>query len=465
MQNCSDTASASYWHENTGLLWLAREAHRTGLRLFMVGGSVRDHMLGHPCKDIDLVSAQDPTQLAKALARTFKGHWFSLDSTRNYSRVILTKPHACQFDFSPLRAPDLNSDLALRDFTINAMAIDLADLIEVRTQTTSSSWKDVQIIDPLNGLEDLTCKRLHLCSETVLDNDPLRILKGLRHCATLGFSLSPATISACIAASQGLAKIAPERIRSEIAGIFSTTHLDNLRYALNEFQICGAADVLNLPLYPLEQLTYPAVERAFTLLDLCSKESLYLSTRIEWSAGDEFCYRSLGLLATWINGATGPERNIGDIGLRLKLSRKCDTWLQWFLSCPRDIFTQLEHLNWQRNPRRALQYLTHAGAPLPHALTALVFFCRHSADIHALAQLWHVAGNCIDKGRIKPLIPAALIQQEYPQIQGKNLGSCLQHLNDAEHHGVIHSIVEAWEWLGEYAHKQNFNPDKPQGEN
>ncbi|MFO7831983.1 MAG: hypothetical protein R6V18_08370, partial [Desulfuromonadaceae bacterium] len=303
MQNCSDTASASYWYNNAGLLWLAHEANRTGLQLFMVGGSVRDHALGCVSADIDLVCAQNPTPLAKTLARTFKGHWFSLDPTRNYSRVILPHPHACQFDFSPLRAPDLNGDLALRDFTINAMAIDLADLAVTGARTTAPSFRDVQIIDPLNGQNDLFCKRLHLCSATVLDDDPLRILKGLRHCATLGFHLSPATSSACAAAAHGLTEIAPERIRSEIAGIFSAAQLPHLRYALSELHACSAATVLNLAPTPsenTEQHTSAALKSAFSLLDLCSDECSYIATRMHWSAGDEFTYRNLGLFATWL---------------------------------------------------------------------------------------------------------------------------------------------------------------------
>jgi len=472
VQNCYDTAPASNWYNNAGLQWLAREAPREGLRLFMVGGSVRDHILGRTCADIDLVCAQDPTPLAKTLARTFKGHWFSLDAARNYSRVILPPPHACQYDFSPLRAPDLSGDLALRDFTINAMAIDLADLPDsgnTSSQTQVPPCPDLRIFDPLHGQEDLTSKRLRLCSPTVLDDDPLRILKGLRHCATLGFRLSPRARSTCAAAAQGLEGIAPERIRSEIAGIFSAKHLNHLRYTLTELHVCGAAAVLNLtppPSEPLEQHTYTALERAFTLLDLCNKECSYLATRMQWSAGDEFTYRSLGLFTTWIRSSTAPDKSVSASSEpHLKLSRKGSTWLRWFLACPEDILAQLERLNWQRYPRRALQHLAYTGAPLPQGLAALVFFCRHrmdnSADIHTLAELWHVSGTCIDKGRLKPLIPAMLIQQRFPLIQGKDLGACLESMNAAERLGNISNNTEAWEWLEEYVHKQNFAPTEP----
>lgn len=350
-------------------------------------------MLGHTCADIDLVSAHDPTPLAKSLARTFKGHWFSLDSTRNYSRVILPPPHACQLDFSPLRAPDLNGDLALRDFTINAMAIDLAglaDLLHPPSSTTETSCPDLPILDPLHGQEDLSHKRLHLCSATVLQDDPLRILKGLRHCATLGFRLSRATRSACSAAAQGLTEIAPERIRSEIAGIFSATQLPHLCYALTELHTCGAAAVLDLvpqASESFEQHTSPALKRAFTLLDLCSNEYSYLDARMQWSAGDEFNYRSLGLFATWLRTSTEAEQP-AVAKPNLKLSRKAHAWLQWFLICPEDILSQLEHLNWQRYPRRALQHLAHAGAPCPMGLPPWCFF----ADIAQISTPWLNSG-------------------------------------------------------------------------
>ncbi|MCA1796913.1 MAG: hypothetical protein LC645_05090 [Geobacteraceae bacterium] len=439
-------------YNNAGLLWLAREASRAGLRLFMVGGSVRDHILGRTCVDIDLVCTQDPTPLAKTLARTFKGHWFSLDATRNYSRVTLPPPNACQFDFSPLRAPDLKGDLALRDFTINAMAIDLAQLpnSEDANIQTTVPCPDLRIFDPLHGQEDLKRQCLHLCSPMVLHDDPLRILKGLRHCATFGFRFSPATRSACAAAAQGLAEIAPERIRSEIAGIFSATHLTHLRYALTELHTCGAAAVLNLappPSEPPEQYISPALERAFTLLELCDKECSYIATRMQWSAGDEFTYRSLGLFATWLRASTAPDQSVSATEPHLKLSRKAQMWLKWFLTCPEDILVQLEHLNSQRYPRRALQHLAYAGAPLPQGLAALVFFCRHGMD--------HSRDNSAD---IHTLLPATLIQQRFPLIQGKDLGSCLESMNAAERLGNISNSTEAWEWLEGYAHKQNLAP-------
>jgi hypothetical protein len=365
----------------------------------------------------------------------------------------VSKLHACQFDFSPLRAPDLNGDLALRDFTINSMAIDLAQISPLR------------IIDPLGGRNDLARKRLHICSPTVLDDDPLRILKGLRHCATLGLRLSHETSTACATTARGLAKIAPERVRSEMAGIFSAQHLTHLCYALNELHRCGAATELKLSHASsdiLEQYACPALERAFTLLDLCSDER-YLRTRLNWNAGDEFNYQSLGLLGTWLRNSTAPEQGIPCAAPQLKLSRKGITWLKWFLTCPEDIITQLEHLKWQRYPRRAQQHLALMGAPLPHGLAALVFFARHSADIHNLAQLWHIAGVCLDKGRLKPLIPASQIQQLYPKLQGKDLGTCLRHLSSAERQGAIHSISDGWEWVKEYARKHGINPNSPQG--
>lgn len=477
MQDCSDTVSASKWHKNAGLLWLAREAPRAGLRLFMVGGSVRDYVLGRACADIDLVSAQDPTEIAKNLARTFKGHWFSLDATRNYSRVILPAPHAFQFDFSPFRAPNLSGDLALRDFTINAMAIDLAEiaaLAETASRADAAEIADTNvshaapspsvlpILDPLHGLKDLKRKRLHLCSAPVLQDDPLRIIKGLRHCATLGFSFSAATRSASIAAVQGLSQIAPERLRSEMAGIFSATNFAHLRYALTEFHTCGAAAALDFPVSTSTTLTartFPELERAFTLLDLCSIKCSYIAARMQWSAGDEFTYRTFGLFAAWVRTSTAADQHDPTAVPNLKLSRKAQAWLQWFLTCPEDILPQLDRMNSQRYPRRAMQYLAHAGAPLPHGLAALVFFSRNSADLHTLAELWHATGTCLDKGRLRPLLAATLIQQYYPKLEGKALGSCLESLNTAERHGSISNSAEAWEWLKEYARKQNFKPE------
>ncbi|MFW6387557.1 MAG: hypothetical protein ACOC0G_02645 [Thermodesulfobacteriota bacterium] len=430
-----------------GLQWLAYEAGRAGLDLYLVGGCVRDYLRGKHCADYDLVSAQDPTPVAKLLARTFNGHWFWLDPQRRYSRVVL--PSSVQFDFSPFRAPDLYADLSLRDFTINAMAVSLQGL----GASAANQSVSVQIIDPLNGQRDLHQEQIHLCSATVLDDDPLRLLKGLRHCATMGFTLSSATRQAAPAAAAQLHCIAPERIRAEIAGIFSAPALEHLYYALKNFNACRAHRALQLPTSSqayLDTHLLPALEQAIARVDLCATSCPYIHERLYWSAGDEFTFRSLGLLGIWLRVILHHSETSFVADNTLKLSRKAATWLNWFLRCPEDIFLKLEQIEWRRYPRRALHLLSRNGAPLPHGLTALVFLASDMHAVAGLADLFQVCGTQVDQGRIKPLIEAAQIQNRYSRMHGKALGECIKSLQHAEYRGEFSDTAGAWKWMEEY---------------
>ena len=435
-----------------GLQWLAQQAERSGLQLYLVGGSIRDCLLQRPCADVDLVCTQSPTEIAKKLARALGGHWFWLDRERGYSRVVANihrnnRQQPAQFDFSPLRAADLEADLALRDYTINAMAVDL-NQFSSGPEPASRPFTDA-IIDPLNGQGHLRRHELHLCSATVLRDDPLRIVKGLRHCATLGMRLSAPGIQACVSALPGLQDIAPERIRSEIAQMFTATNPQHLCYALNMLRTCAIDSALHLPLMEPDA-TAPAVSSGFASLDLIARSSAYLNLRLNWSAGDEFSHRSLGLFGLCLRAALPPDNPAFNPATLLKLSHKGCTWLNWLLNCSDAIMAQLHMNGGQRHPRRALQHLAHLGAPLPHGLAALTFFCRHADDVNLVAQLWHVTGVCLHQGRIKPLLSGTSISTAYPQLEGKALGMCLQQMAAAERQGGIVTSTDAWSWLEHY---------------
>ena len=95
---------------------------------YLVGGAIRDLLLGRPISDLDLISPGNPTELAKKFASLVGGHWFWLDQEHQQSRVVLkqNEPNTT-FDFAPFRAPDLKNDLLDRDFTINAIALNITN--------------------------------------------------------------------------------------------------------------------------------------------------------------------------------------------------------------------------------------------------------------------------------------------------------------------------------------------------
>ncbi len=176
---------------------------------WLVGGCLRNFLLDLPQTDIDIACSADPTPLAKKWAEDVGGSWFWLDSKRSQSRVLLSS--GLEVDFNPLKASTIKKDLQLRDFTANSLALQI-----------DNSFPESQFFDPLSGLVDIKEKRLKACSPESFSDDPLRILKGVRHAVTLGFEFDPTTWEQLCAVVPLLGDIAGERIRDELGKILSS---------------------------------------------------------------------------------------------------------------------------------------------------------------------------------------------------------------------------------------------------
>ena len=162
---------------------LAAVAGRTAASkqpVYLVGGAVRDRVLGKPIHDLDFVMTSPTLPLAKRLADELGGGLYVMDAERDITRVVLMDgEERLVLDFSALRGPDLEADLRARDYTINAMAMD------VRPPQA--------VIDPCGGLADLREKRLRACGPTSLSDDPARVLRGVRLALSLSARIEPQT--------------------------------------------------------------------------------------------------------------------------------------------------------------------------------------------------------------------------------------------------------------------------------
>ena len=152
---------------------LAREA-LGGEEAWVVGGAVRDELLGRPVLDID-VSCREPEAAAQRLARRSAGAPFPLSERWGAWRVAF--PEGRTVDFVLLRG-GIEDDLATRDFTVNAIAEPLAG---------------GEAVDPFGGRADLEARVLRAVSPTVFADDPLRLLRAVRLEDELGFRLDPET--------------------------------------------------------------------------------------------------------------------------------------------------------------------------------------------------------------------------------------------------------------------------------
>ena len=166
---------------------------------YLVGGCVRDLMLGAEPSDFDLVTFGTSMDLARQLGAIFGGKAFFMDQERQMARVALNHGDLT-IDVSPPKGNDIAADLAERDITINAMALDPFG---------------GTLIDPLGGQKDLQEKRIRLIAEKNLKDDPLRGLRCLRFSVQLGFSLDSLTMEVIKKNAETLDRIAPERIKYE----------------------------------------------------------------------------------------------------------------------------------------------------------------------------------------------------------------------------------------------------------
>jgi tRNA nucleotidyltransferase/poly(A) polymerase len=175
-----------------------------GVSVYVVGGAVRDAFLSRPLTDIDLATPVDAISLARQIANHFGGDFFPLDAERDVGRALLnTREGRLILDVARFRGPDLYADLVDRDFTMNAMAVDLLGDASL-------------LIDPLDGKADILAKVLRRCGPDALAHDPIRTLRAVRQSVQFGFRIEPETLRDVRTCGSRLADISSERIRDEL---------------------------------------------------------------------------------------------------------------------------------------------------------------------------------------------------------------------------------------------------------
>jgi putative nucleotidyltransferase with HDIG domain len=189
---------------SAGPLEAAREA-LAGTEAWLVGGAVRDRLLGRATDDVDVSLRDDPRAAARKIARATGGAHFRLSGAFGAWRVV-GPGHGWHVDLVPLRDGDIHADLAARDFTINAMAEPL---------------DGGETLDPHGGRRDLAARCLRMVGPGALSDDPLRSLRAVRLAVELGLQLEQSTREAAAANAPGIERVAPERVFGELKRIVS----------------------------------------------------------------------------------------------------------------------------------------------------------------------------------------------------------------------------------------------------
>ncbi|MBI5470149.1 HD domain-containing protein [Candidatus Kaiserbacteria bacterium] len=205
----------------TEVLHVAEALSAKGFEAYLIGGCVRDLILGREPKDWDITTNANPEEIQALFPETFYENTYGTvgvvtESTDPRLKVIEVTPYRIESGYSNARHPDevkfsdtLSDDLKRRDFTVNAIAYDP---------------KEGKIIDEHGGQEDLKRKIIKAVGdpEERFQEDALRTLRAIRIAAELDFAIDTATMAGIVKNAAQLAKISRERVRDEFVRILES---------------------------------------------------------------------------------------------------------------------------------------------------------------------------------------------------------------------------------------------------
>ena len=195
-------------------------------KIYLVGGSVRDCLMGKDTYDRDLiVTDEDAGFFSQKVAEFFGGKFIPLDVENHIYRVVLSD----KLNYLDITNPVENSmekDIKRRDLTINAVAVDI---------------KNCEILDLVGGLNDIKNQVLKGIEDENFVDDPLRILRVFRFYSLLGFEIDEHLLSIVTKYSDLIEKPAKERIEYELMKLFSGKYADLSLLKMNE---CGILEKL-----------------------------------------------------------------------------------------------------------------------------------------------------------------------------------------------------------------------------
>ena len=175
-----------------------------GIPAFLVGGSVRDALLGKTTYDVDIVIDGSPHEIGPELAATVEGRLVSFDVPRDMVRIVVSSESSkTDIDLARMIGDSIREDLCRRDFTVNAVAIELQDAL----------YGDFTLIDPLGGVADIESRTIRAVSDTVFLDDPVRMMRAVRIASETGFDIDVHTQSIIRRDVHRLSESSAERLR------------------------------------------------------------------------------------------------------------------------------------------------------------------------------------------------------------------------------------------------------------
>lgn len=373
--------------------------------LYIVGGYLRDLVIGRTSKDRDFTLNGDAAKLAKQAAEKFNGTYILLKKGLT-CRIVLKDKSI--IDINYLTEP-IEDDLEKRDFTINAIA-----------------WSPHSgILDPFNGLKDIKRKRIKVINAVNLKADPLRVFRAYRFAAQLGYNIAPGTRKLLKKYAKDLKYSAPERITDEFIKLLNDPE------AGKHLNICNNDDVLTYVLHInkddlLNRIRL--IKRFDSSSDTLSPESNYLESIISQGMTRSAIIR-LALLV-------GSKKTLTDTILKLlKLSRANTVALKRI----RDAY----HTAASSKINNTLLYRAFSKAGENSIETAVIIGLIKKSTIPPLIRK---AKEYIEI-RKNPILSGNSIQEILGIGPNRKIGLILTRLEEEQFKGNITSKNEAASWI------------------
>ncbi len=388
---------------------------------YLVGGWVRDCLLNRQGKylDLDFVLPEKAVETAQAIARKYKAGFVVLDAERQIARVVFKDGTA---DFAQQMGNSLEVDLGRRDFCMNAIAMECHQLIGNRSLVIGDRLSATEYIDPFDGTGDLKAKRIRMVAPENLADDPLRILRGYRQAAQLGFEIEDLTRQVLIKFAPRLKSVAAERVRTELGYLLSISNGSQWMIAAISDRILD--DWLSPQHLNLDRFT--KIENAISRL-LLKYPNLQLFFNKQLS-GDRYVLMIIKLAAL-SNSATALEP--------LGLSRAEQRWLVGILRYLSQFITLLDHAS----PREQYKFFQPTLEFFP-AIAALAL--ANGCELEAIAPWLERWLNPADVIAYPPsLITGDDLRQDLGIAPSPKIGELLESVKIAQVEGKIQTKQEA----------------------
>lgn len=447
---------------------------------YLVGGYLRDYFLGAVSDDVDFIVRGDPGPVSEKIAEKFHGKYFRLRGDELTCRVVIGGAERRRtVDLSPLRGFGVETDLSLRDFTINAMAIDVEKLVR-----EGSILLPRDLIDKHYGWRDLSLGILRECHNESFLADPVRLVRALRFHHVLGMKFEERTLNHLKKYAFLIAKVPGERTAVEIletlrhegtsrvfADVVSTGLLqhifpDLLKTVGLEQNAYHHLDVWSHTLLTLDELdvllrdpgkVFPdhagmVMERMERRLqDLCPRSAFLRLAALYHDAGkaETFSRDETGRIHFHAHQEKSQEAVVR-LADRLKLSRRASQYLAATVGKHMNIGFSLRD---EPSPRGLRRIVARLGEELPDIVLLTVadrFATRGPLTTEeSLARYLRMCRRLLEEYRREEELPLLVsgkdLLGELGMCEGPAVGEILREIRAAQLEGTVKSREEAME--------------------